>query len=143
MSAAEQPRRLLGLLLIEMGVISQEQLEEALAVQARTGERLGEILIERGYTSRLAIQDALAEQKTHEQLHAELERELELARSAQSEAEAAAREHGRRLSAKDHGLEEEAALRVAAETAVQRARVELEHLRAERRDGDQRLAQLE
>src|SRR5436190_24245693 len=62
MSAAEQPRRLLGLLLMEMGVISQEQLEEALAVQARSGERLGEILIELGHTSRLAIHDALAEQ---------------------------------------------------------------------------------
>jgi acyl-CoA synthetase (AMP-forming)/AMP-acid ligase II len=58
----EQPRRLLGLLLIEMGVITPEQLEEALTVQARTGERLGDVLIELGYTSRLAIHDALAEQ---------------------------------------------------------------------------------
>src|SRR3954454_9833441 len=62
MSALEQPRRLLGLLLIEMGVITPEQLEEALAIQARSGERLGEILVANGYTSRLAIHDALAEQ---------------------------------------------------------------------------------
>src|SRR5919204_633713 len=62
MSAAEQPRRLLGLLLIEMGVVSPAQLDEALEIQARTGERLGEILIDRGFTSRLAIHDALAEQ---------------------------------------------------------------------------------
>src|SRR5262249_20647629 len=62
MSALEQPRRLLGLLLIEMGVISEEQLEQALKVQEESGERLGDILIARGYTSRLAIQDALAQQ---------------------------------------------------------------------------------
>src|ERR671934_1377962 len=62
MSAAEQPRRLLGLLLIEMGVVTPEQLDEALAIQAESGERVGEILIDRGFTSRLAIHDALAEQ---------------------------------------------------------------------------------
>ena len=62
MSALEQPRRLLGLLLIEMGVISEEQLEQALEVQEESGGRLGDILIARGYTSRLAIQDALAQQ---------------------------------------------------------------------------------
>src|SRR5919204_2361252 len=62
MSALEQPRRLLGLLLIEMGVISEEQLEEALKIQEESGDRLGDILIARGYTSRLAIQDALAQQ---------------------------------------------------------------------------------
>ena len=39
MSAAEQPKRMLGLLLIEMGVISEEQLETALKVQEETGER--------------------------------------------------------------------------------------------------------
>src|SRR5438874_11845904 len=62
MSALEQPRRLLGLPLVGKGVVTQEQLEEELAIQATTGERLGEILVERGYTSRLAIHDALAEQ---------------------------------------------------------------------------------
>src|SRR5919204_5916383 len=62
MSAAEQPRRLLGLLLLEMGVITDDQLEKALKIQAETGKRLGEVLIERGFTSRLAIQDALAHQ---------------------------------------------------------------------------------
>jgi hypothetical protein len=62
MSAAEQPRRLLGLLLLEMGLITEEQLEQALAAQEESGARLGEVLIARGYTSRLAIQDALAQQ---------------------------------------------------------------------------------
>src|SRR6266571_2049010 len=67
MSAAEQsaalrPHRLLGLLLIEMGLITAKQLEQALAAQQEGGERLGEVLIARGYTSRLAIEDALARQ---------------------------------------------------------------------------------
>ena len=62
MDAAEQPRRLLGLLLIEMGLISEEQLVAALAEQDRTGVLLGEILIAQGHAARLAIQDALARQ---------------------------------------------------------------------------------
>jgi hypothetical protein len=63
MDAAKQRRRLLGLLLIEMGLISEEQLEEALKAQKRTGELLGEVLVGRGYVTRLAIQDALASQR--------------------------------------------------------------------------------
>ena len=63
MDAAEQPRRLLGLLLIEMGLISEEQLVQALEAQRRTGELLGEVLIHLGFVTRLAIQDALAKQR--------------------------------------------------------------------------------
>ena len=65
MSAAESaapPRVLLGLLLIEMGVISEEQLGQALTVQKESGEPLGQVLVGCGYASRLAIQDALARQ---------------------------------------------------------------------------------
>ncbi len=63
MDAAEQPRRLLGLLLIEMGLISEEQIVQALEAQHRTGELLGEVLIGLGFVTRLAIQDALAKQR--------------------------------------------------------------------------------
>ncbi|MGZ4395113.1 MAG: hypothetical protein ACXVZ2_07110 [Gaiellaceae bacterium] len=63
MDAAEQPGRLLGLLLIEMGLISEEHLVQALETQQRTGELLGEILIGLGIVTRLAIQDALATQR--------------------------------------------------------------------------------
>lgn len=63
MDVAEQPRRLLGLLLIEMGLISEDQLAQALNAQKRTGELLGEVLVARGYVTRLAIQDALALQR--------------------------------------------------------------------------------
>ena len=62
MDSAEQPRRLLGLLMIEMGLISQEQLVQALEVQRRTGELLGEVVVGLGFVTRLAIQDALANQ---------------------------------------------------------------------------------
>lgn len=226
MSAMEQPRRLLGLLLIEMGVISPEQLDEALEIQTQTGERLGEILIDRGFTSRLAIHDALAEQSElflepesgygtglraqlvkregrgeprsaegsagvepevdnvvflhpeeeseevrsltaalaeHEQLlaetreelealrsehaaemerHAELERELEVARGGRIEAENDARELALRLDALRQAIDEEAARRVAAETAEERARGELEHLRTERREAERQFTEL-
>ena len=60
---AKQHRRLLGLLLIEMGLISEDQLAEALRAQERAGELLGEVLIGRGYVTRLAIQDAPAMQR--------------------------------------------------------------------------------
>ena len=63
MDAAKRRRRLLGLLLIEMGLISEEQLVEALKAQERTGQPLGEVLVGRGYVTRLAIQDALASQR--------------------------------------------------------------------------------
>jgi len=62
MSTERTPWRRLGVLLVESGVISQAELESALAEQSASGRRLGEILIARGYSSRPAIQDALAEQ---------------------------------------------------------------------------------
>ena len=42
------PRKRLGELLIEAGKISQDQLEKALVMQKRTGQRLGRILVEIG-----------------------------------------------------------------------------------------------
>jgi hypothetical protein len=49
-------------LLVEQGVISEAELETALADQAASEKPLGEILIAHGFSSRPAIQDALAEQ---------------------------------------------------------------------------------
>jgi hypothetical protein len=62
MSAHETPWRPLGVLLVEQGVISEAELERALADQAANEKPLGEILIAHGFSSRPAIQDALAEQ---------------------------------------------------------------------------------
>ena len=50
----------LGQTLIEMGVITAEQLEQALAAQKQSGTMLGETLIELGMMSRTALVEALA-----------------------------------------------------------------------------------
>ena len=62
--APQQPRRLLGQILIEMGLISEEQLQQALEAQQGTGQFLGEILIAHGCTTRRAIADALRVQSS-------------------------------------------------------------------------------
>lgn len=54
--------RRLGQLLIEAGVISKEQLTEALDDQMRSGERLGAILIKKGFISEMDLVVALAKQ---------------------------------------------------------------------------------
>jgi hypothetical protein len=60
--SAHGPWRPLGVLLVEKGVISEAELDTALADQAASEKPLGEILIAHGFSSRPAIQDALAEQ---------------------------------------------------------------------------------
>ena len=60
---SEQPRRLLGQILIEMALISEAQLSEALEAQQETGQFLGEILIAHGWVSRPDIGDALRVQR--------------------------------------------------------------------------------
>lgn len=54
----------LGRLLVERGVITEEQLDTALAVQRREGGMLGEILTQRGWVSPLSIAAAVAKQRT-------------------------------------------------------------------------------
>jgi len=53
----------LGRLLVERGVISQEQLDGALAVQRSEGGMLGEIMTARGWVTPLSIAAAIAKQK--------------------------------------------------------------------------------
>jgi chromosome segregation ATPase len=54
--------RLIGSVFVEKGLITEEQLEDALELQRTTGERLGEILVERFKIERLELAGALAEQ---------------------------------------------------------------------------------
>jgi hypothetical protein len=54
--------RPLGSLLVAQGLVSEQELEDALAEQAVSGGRLGEVLIELGYATRASIMDALAQQ---------------------------------------------------------------------------------
>ncbi len=56
------PKKRLGEILIASGLISREDLEEALAEQKRSGERLGQILVSEGYINRLVLSQAIAEQ---------------------------------------------------------------------------------
>jgi len=56
-------RKELGQILLEKGLITIEQLEEALTEQARTKKFLGEILIEKNFVTKEQILEALTEQK--------------------------------------------------------------------------------
>ncbi|MCX7705903.1 MAG: ATPase, T2SS/T4P/T4SS family, partial [bacterium] len=53
----------LGQLLLMKGVITQEQLEEALLEQQKTRKFLGEILVEKGFVSKETLLECLTEQK--------------------------------------------------------------------------------
>jgi exonuclease VII small subunit len=60
--AAHAIRPRLGRVLVDAGLLSDEQLQAALAEQTSTGRRLGEIVVERGYMSGPALANALATQ---------------------------------------------------------------------------------
>jgi hypothetical protein len=62
MEPAESIWRPLGELLVEKELVTEDELELALAEQADTGRLLGAILVERGYVSGPALAVALAEQ---------------------------------------------------------------------------------
>ncbi len=62
MEAAHVPWRPLGELLVEHGVLTHAELENALAEQQRSGRKLGEIIVEQGCASGPAVTRALAEQ---------------------------------------------------------------------------------
>lgn len=54
----------LGVMLVKTGVVTQEQLNDALVHQKKDTVPLGEILVELGYCSQQAIEDTLERQKT-------------------------------------------------------------------------------
>lgn len=56
------PRKLIGEMLIDAGLIRPEQLEAALNIQTCTGERIGDILVKEGALTRAALHRKLAEQ---------------------------------------------------------------------------------
>jgi DNA repair exonuclease SbcCD ATPase subunit len=97
-TAAHVTWRPLGALLVEKGLLTAEELEDALAAQQTTGKRLGQILVDRGHVSGPALTNALAEQygielKTEEGfgtgLRAEIERRHTTRRPAVAPEEAA------------------------------------------------------
>ena len=62
MEAADQAWRPLGELLLSKGLVTHDELEQALSEQETTGRLLGAILVDRGYVSGPALAIALAEQ---------------------------------------------------------------------------------
>jgi chromosome segregation ATPase len=56
------PKRPIGEIFVERGMISADELELALSEQRESGRRLGEILVEKGNLSRLELASALADQ---------------------------------------------------------------------------------
>jgi hypothetical protein len=61
-SRVAQGPRLLGDLLVAQGLLTDEQLREALAEQAESGRLLGEIIVQYGLVSMVALVNALVEQ---------------------------------------------------------------------------------
>jgi len=52
-------KRKIGELLLEAGIITRQQLEEALQIQKKTGKKIGEILVEKGYVTEDEILEVL------------------------------------------------------------------------------------
>ncbi len=59
--------RPLGQLLVQRGLLTNEELEAALSEQDRTGDLLGEILLRNGLLSKLALASSLHEQSLVEE----------------------------------------------------------------------------
>ncbi len=55
-----EPSPLFGDILIQLGLVSRSQVEEALALQRSTGQRVGEALISLRYVTRTQLEEALA-----------------------------------------------------------------------------------
>ena len=62
-STPPEGRKKLGQLLVDAGLLTEQQLADALAEQEQTGDRLGRILIERGYVPKQIIGHVLEEQR--------------------------------------------------------------------------------
>jgi hypothetical protein len=56
------PHRKLGELLVSLGIITQQQLQQSLEQQKKTGQKLGEILIELGFVNEELLFAVLAKQ---------------------------------------------------------------------------------
>ncbi len=55
-------KRRLGDIIVDRGLISAEQLQEALTVQREKGSKLGEVLVELGFITRVALAGVITEQ---------------------------------------------------------------------------------
>ncbi|MEO5351712.1 MAG: GspE/PulE family protein [Magnetococcus sp. XQGC-1] len=67
-AVVERPVRRLGDLLVEKGIITQDQLQTALTEQKKSGESLGKLLIYLGFVSESVMRDLLAESLSQESI---------------------------------------------------------------------------
>lgn len=127
MDAAHGTRRQLGRLLIEKGVLSEAQLELALAEQQASGRPLGEVAVSLGFASGAVVGNALAEQhggplRTEYGFAAGPSRmngRLPLKAGSASHKPGAGREHELRAA-----LEDQAAVLASARAELAEAKVE-------------------
>jgi hypothetical protein len=110
-------KRRLGDIFVERGLISDQQLQEALAQQRATGGKLGEILVELGFVTRVCLAGVISEQWD----------DLRVSQSGRKTAETEARR----------------AADVGASVVEVALRERLEALTAELADRDRRIAQQE
>lgn len=84
-------KRRLGDICVERGLISEEQLRQALVQQGESGAKLGEVLVELGFVTRVGLAGVLSEQWN----------DLRLSQSSQAPAESSLglREQVRALTA--------------------------------------------
>ena len=166
MEAAHIPWRPLGRLLVEQGLITEDELERALVEQASTGRPLGETLVELGFVSGPALSRALAAQYGLELtteagfgtgLRGEIERRhprgraVELVPDPQIEQEAAAtddlhlgqlEENWARLAAAEERLADTERELTTLRQKIQRRRDQSKRLIERVRKRDRRIAEL-
>jgi len=68
-TAVRKERKRIAEILQEQGLISEEQVRQAIAVQQRSNKRLGEILVDLGFVSEHELADALARQTGYSRVH--------------------------------------------------------------------------
>jgi hypothetical protein len=59
---ASAAKRRLGDIIVERGLVTAEQLDQALAVQRESGGKLGEVLVELGFITRVGLAGVISEQ---------------------------------------------------------------------------------
>jgi len=62
LNTASQPRKKLGEILLAKNLVTEEQIAEAIALQAQTGKRMGKILIEKGWLTEHDMLKVLSDQ---------------------------------------------------------------------------------
>jgi hypothetical protein len=82
-------KRRLGDIIVERGLVTPHQLEEALRVQRESGGKLGEVLVELGFITRVGLAGVITEQFDAMRLTSRARKTAAPARSAPAETTSA------------------------------------------------------